>query len=408
MQKHPTRGLPELLAPAGGREQLEYALHFGADAVYLSGPEFGLRSRAQNFSREEMKDALDYAHRHGARVYVTLNALLHEDSRESIIDFIKFLGEIEVDAVIISDLGVLNLVKTHAPNLEIHVSTQASVTNADSACVWHSLGAKRIVLAREVSIDEIKAIRKIIPDELELEVFVHGAMCMAHSGRCLISNHLTNRDANRGSCTQPCRWKYVLMEETHPGRYLPIEEDDEGSYILDSKDLNMLSHLQELIDAGVDSLKIEGRVKGAFYVATVVNAYRGALEGQDLDELQKELDTVSHRPYSTGFFFGEAEQTHDDGRYYQTHDLVAVVNGVDGGVLHVAQRNRFFEGDNLEVLSAHSPVRSFVVEELINQYGEHVLAANKATEDYTMKAPEFELHAGDIIRRRRENQDQKA
>lgn len=391
----------ELLAPAGGREQLEYALHFGADAVYVGGPSFGLRTRADNFTLEELADAVKLVHERGKRIYVTLNALMHEQDRVPLIEFIEYLAGLEVDAVIVSDLGVLRLVRTHAPELKIHVSTQASVTNADSALMWHELGAGRIVLAREVSIAEIREMRKLLPAELELECFVHGAMCMAHSGRCLISNYLTNRDANRGSCTQPCRWNYVLMEETRPGRYLPVVEDEQGTYIMDSKDLKMLEHLDELIDAGVNSLKIEGRVKGAFYVATVVNAYAKVLKGGDPAYYASELETVSHRPYSTGFFFGPAEQTYDDARYYQTHDLAAIVDRIEDGRLYVTQRNRFFEGDELEVLSPHMDAQSFKCEELQSQYGEHVLQANKATESYSMKAPDFDLQIGDIIRRKR-------
>lgn len=394
----------ELLAPAGGFEQLQYALHFGADAVYVGGPRFGLRTRADNFELDELGQAVAYVHERNKRIYVTLNALMHEHDREPLIEFIEELERIGVDAVIVSDLGVLRLVKKHAPNLKIHVSTQASVTNADSALMWHELGAERIVLAREVSIAEIKEMRKHLPAELELECFVHGAMCMAHSGRCLISNYLTNRDANRGSCTQPCRWNYVLMEETRPGRYLPVVEDEQGTYIMDSKDLKMLEHLDELIEAGVNSLKIEGRVKGAFYVATVVNAYAKVLAGADTAAYAAELETVSHRPYSTGFFFGPAEQSLDDANYYQTHDLAAIVVSQEAGRLQVIQRNRFFEGDELEVLSPLREVTSFECQELHNAYGEHVFVANKATEPYSMKAPDFELAAGDIIRRKREDE----
>lgn len=397
----------ELLAPAGGREQLEYALHFGADAVYLAGSQFGLRTRASNFENDELREAIAYVRAAQKRIYVTLNALLHEDDRASLIEFIKTLADLKPDAVIVSDLGVFRLVREHAPQIKIHVSTQASVTNADSALMWYELGARRIVLAREVSLADIRKIRAAVPDDLELETFVHGAMCMAHSGRCLISNYLTNRDANRGSCTQPCRWNYVLMEETRPGRYIPVEEDEQGTYLMDSKDLKMLEHLDELIDAGVNSLKIEGRVKGAFYVATVVNAYSKVLKGGDLATYVAELETISHRPYYTGFFFGPAEQTYDDARYYQTHDLAAIVRQVENDRLTVTQRNRFFEGDILEVLSPHYEVKTFVCDELQNEYGEHVLSANKATEIYSMMAPRFELRAGDIIRRKRENEAEK-
>ncbi|NTU90147.1 MAG: U32 family peptidase [Actinobacteria bacterium] len=270
---------PELLAPAGGFEQLEYALYFGADAVYVGGDCFGLRKRADNFSNDELSTAVRMVHEAGKKIFVTVNALMHNDDIAPLREYLALLGSIDVDAVILSDFATLQLAKEVAPDVAIHVSTQASCTNYMAANLWHELGAKRIVLARELSIEEICVVRENVPQDLELEVFVHGAMCMAYSGRCLISNYLTHRDANRGNCTQPCRWKYTLQEETRPGVYFPIEEDGRGAFLMSSKDLAMIEHLDELAKAGIDSIKIEGRVKSAYYVATVVNAYRQVLDG---------------------------------------------------------------------------------------------------------------------------------
>lgn len=393
----------ELLAPAGGAEQLKYALHFGADAVYIAGQHFGLRARAGNFTDEALASSVKFAHEAGKRVFVTINALMHDEDIEPLGRYVAFLQKVQVDAVILSDLGALQVVAACASGLEVHVSTQASVTNYATASMWHSLGAKRIVLARELSLTEIADIRSHVPDDLELEVFVHGAMCMSYSGRCLISNHLTQRDANRGQCTQPCRWKYALVEETRPDRFFPIEEDERGTYLMDSCDLCMIEHIDALLDAGVDSLKIEGRAKGAYYVATVVNAYRRALDGGDMAEILPELDRVSHRPYSTGFFFGPAQQTYDDAQYLQTHDLCATALSCRDGRLSVRQRNRFFAGDEVEVLSPGEPVRVFTVADLRTEWGELVDVANKATDIYTMDAP-FELSPDDILRRKREDE----
>lgn len=390
----------ELLAPAGGMEQLEYALHFGADAVYSGGTRFGLRTRANNFDEEHLREAVNKVHAAGKRMFVTVNIVMHNEDIEALADYARLLEDIGVDAAIVSDMGALGILKKYAPSVAIHVSTQASVANYETACMWHELGASRVVLARELSLEEIRSIRAHVPDDLELEVFVHGAMCMSYSGRCLISNYLTNRDANRGHCTQPCRWNYVLMEKTRPGKYFPVQEDEHGTYLMDSRDMRMLDHLDELLDAGVDSLKIEGRMKGAYYVATVVNAYRHVLDGDAVEEYLPELERVSHRPYSTGFFFGPANQTYDEAEYLQTHDLCATVTRMEGDRLVVQQRNRFFTGDEIEVLSPGSPVRKFIVSGLKTEWGELVDMANKAMDTYTMDAP-FELMTGDILRRKR-------
>lgn len=390
----------ELLAPAGGMEQLEYALHFGADAVYTGGTRFGLRTRANNFDEQHLREAVQKVHEAGKKIFITANIVMHNEDIEALSEYAALLEDIGVDAVIVSDLGALAIFKENAPSVAIHVSTQASVANYQTARLWYELGAKRVVLARELSLEEIREIRAHVPDELELEVFVHGAMCMSYSGRCLISNYLTNRDANRGHCTQPCRWNYVLMEQTRPGKYFPVQEDEHGTYLMDSRDMRMLDHLDELIDAGVNSLKIEGRMKGAYYVATVVNAYRHVLDGAPAEEYLPELERVSHRPYSTGFFFGPANQTYDEAEYLQTHDLCATVVACEGGRITVKQRNRFFVGDEIEVLSPHEPVRAFTVANLRTEWGELIDVANKATEIYSFDAP-FDLHPADILRRKR-------
>lgn len=395
----------ELLAPAGGIEQLEYALYFGADAVYLGGERFGLRAHASNFSDDELAHAVRLVHEAGKHVHVTLNALMHEEDLPALRDNIAFLDNLGVDAVIVSDLATISLVRQIAPDMDMHISTQASCTNHLAARHYFELGAKRIVLARELSLEEISQIRANVPDELELEVFVNGAMCMAYSGRCLISNYLTERDANRGDCTQPCRWHYVLEEEKRPGEYFPIEEDGRGSYIMNSKDLMMLEHLDDLRDAGVNSIKIEGRVKGAYYIATVVNAYRHVLDGAPAAEYLPEMDAVSHRPYHTGFFYGPADQSLDESTYVQTHDWVAVVNAcesVEEGKWRakVTQRNRFFDGDELEVLSPGRPIRRFQVENLRTALGQSCETANRTLETYLFDC-NCELCSKDILRRKR-------
>ena len=364
----------ELLAPAGGWEQLFYALHFGADAVYLACDKFGLRSRAGNFSLEELPRAVKLAHDAGARVYVTCNAFAHDSDLEELPRYVEAIRDAQADSVIVSDLGVMAVVQQVAPELTIHVSTQASVSNASAALMWYRLGARRIVCAREMSCEEIAQMRQAIPDDLEIEVFVHGAMCMAVSGRCLISDFMTGRAANKGECVQPCRWEYRLKEPSRPDQEFGIEEDEIGTYLLNSKDLNMLAHLEDLRRAGVDSIKIEGRVKKAFYVATVVNAYRHVLDGQDPALWERELDTISHRPYSTGFFFGDAQQSTDADMYQQLYDwvgeVVRVLPNEDGTWRVWAKcRNRFYQGDELEALSPHEPIRFLEVADLFEVFG---------------------------------------
>lgn len=379
----------ELLAPAGGMEQLRAAVAFGADAVYLAAEQFGMRARAANFRMEEIPAAVAFAHEHGVKVHVTCNILMHPDDIDGLPAFFRALDGAGVDAFIIGDVGAFAVAGEVAPRVERHVSTQASVANGAAARVWHSLGASRVVCAREMSLTDIARLRQEAPPDLEIEAFAHGAMCMAVSGRCLISSYLTGRSGNKGHCTQPCRWSYQLEEEKRPGEFFPIEEDDRGTFIMNAKDLNMLAHLQALADAGVDSIKIEGRNKKAFYVATVVGAYRRALDGEPPEVVADELLAVSHRPYGTGFYFSEVEQaTAYDGYEQETMHVADVVASSprhpersvqrevegfpdDPQYLYLLCRNRFAEGDELETLVPHEPSRRLIVRDLhwLNTFG---------------------------------------
>ena len=379
----------ELLAPAGGMEQLRAAVAFGADAVYLAAERFGMRARAANFRMDEIPAAVAFAHEHGVKVHVTCNILMHPDDIDGLPAFFRALDAAGVDAFIIGDLGAFAVAGEVSPRVERHVSTQASAANAAAARVWHSLGASRVVCAREMSLADIARLRQETPPDLEIEAFAHGAMCMAVSGRCLISSYLTGRSGNKGHCTQPCRWSYQLEEEKRPGEFFPIEEDDRGTFIMNAKDLNMLAHLQALADAGVDSIKIEGRNKKAFYVATVVGAYRRALDGEPPEVVADELLAVSHRPYGTGFYFSEVEQaTAYDGYEQETMHVADVVASSprhpersvqrevegfpdDPQYLYLLCRNRFAEGDELETLVPHEPSRRLIVRDLhwLNTFG---------------------------------------
>lgn len=373
----------ELLAPAGGMEQLRAAVQFGADAVYLAADRFGMRARAANFRLDEIPAAVAFAHDHGVKVHVTCNILMHPDDIDELPAFFRALDTAGVDAFIIGDLGAFAVAGEVAPRVERHVSTQASVANAAAARVWHSLGASRVVCAREMSLADIARLRQDAPPDLEIEAFAHGAMCMAVSGRCLISSYLTGRSGNKGHCTQPCRWSYqlgtaafeefappeaptefLLEEEKRPGEFFPIEEDDRGTFIMNAKDMNMLAHLRELARAGVDSIKIEGRNKKAFYVASVVGAYRRVLDGEPPAAVADELLAVSHRPYGTGFYFSEAEQAPAYDGYEQETMHVADVVASEDGFLYVLCRNRFAEGDELEILAPHEPSRPLIVRDL--------------------------------------------
>ena len=356
----------ELLAPAGGIEQLHAAVRFGADAVYLASDRFGMRARAANFALADIPAAVEIAHAAGVKVHVTANILMEQGDLAALPDYFRALDAAGVDAFIIGDLGAAAIARRVAPRVALHVSTQASVANSEAARVWHSLGASRVVCAREMSLDDIVRMREDMPADMEIEAFAHGAMCMAVSGRCLISSYLTGRSGNRGHCTQPCRWSYTLEEEKRPGEHFPIEEDDRGTFIMNAKDMNMLAHLDALRAAGVDSIKIEGRNKKAFYVASVVNAYRQVLDGAPAADFAPELEAVSHRPYGTGFFFGEAEQAPNYDGYEQQAMHVADVVASDAGTRTIVARcrNRFAEGEELEVLSPRVPITRVVVRNL--------------------------------------------
>lgn len=405
---------PELLAPAGGWEQLVYALHFGADAVYLACDKYGLRAAAANFTLEQLPRAVQLAHAAGARVYVTCNAYAHDADLGQLPVYARAIQAAGADAVLVSDLGVMSVIHEAAPGLELHVSTQASVSNSAAARAWYALGARRVVCAREMSLAEIAQIKREIPDDMEIEAFVHGAMCMAISGRCLISDFLTGRGANRGACVQPCRWEFSLHEPSRPGQGFPLVQDEDGSYLMSSKDLCMLQHLDELAAAGVDSIKIEGRNKKAFYVASVVNAYRHVLDGEPAGEWMDELELVSHRPYSTGFYFGPAQQAPESSGYTQLADWVGeVACSVPSGSAFRTEllcRNRFYPGDTLEVLSPHCPVRAFEVGQVSELFanGDEVPAevVSKAMCRYVLQTP-FELHEHDILRVRRKDPSKK-
>lgn len=384
----------ELLAPAGDMERLNMALLYGADAVYLAGSEFGMRAAAGNFDEEHMRRAIRLAHGRGVKVYVTCNTLPREEELERLPAYLEFLQDAGADALIIADMGVFAMAKKYAPQVARHVSTQLGVVNSAAANSLYELGADTVVLAREVPLEEIRKIRAHTPKELRLEAFVHGAMCVSFSGRCLLSNYLTGRDANRGQCAQPCRWKYRLVEETRPGEYFEISEDG-GTHIMNSRDMCMIEHIPELIDAGVSSFKIEGRMKSSYYAAVITNAYRhaidAALEGRALDRLWvEETEKVSHRPYSTGFYYGYPGQHYSSASYTTDADVAAVVESCDAcGSAVLSQRNKFYKGDELELLLPDAgPVR-FTAEHIYNADGEEIEDTRHAAMELHMELPAF-------------------
>ncbi|MFB0971924.1 MAG: U32 family peptidase [Neofamilia sp.] len=352
----------ELLAPAGDLQKLKIAVLYGADAVYLGGEAFGLRKRSKNFTIDQIAEGVRFSHDRGVKVYVTLNIIPHNEDFQGLEEYVKELADINVDAVLVADPGMFMRIREAVPNMEIHMSTQASITNKDTVMFWYKLGAKRIVLARELSFDEIKEITKDLPEDLTIETFAHGAMCMSYSGRCLISNYMIGRDANRGDCAHSCRFKYNLVEETRPGEYYPVYEDDGGTFIMNSKDLCMIQNLPEMIDAGIDSLKIEGRVKGIYYVATVIRSYRMALdeyykdpENYKFDESYlDEIKKASYRDFTTGFFFGKPQddaQVYETNSYIRGYDFLGMVLDYDEEtkLATIEQRNRMFVGNEIEI-----------------------------------------------------------
>lgn len=402
----------ELLSPAGDFERLKLALKFGADAVYLGGEQFGMRTNPSNFNADQLKEAVSLAHSLGKKVYLTCNTLPRNNEIEYLPDFLKYAADIGIDAFIIADVGVMMLAKKYAPDVEIHMSTQVGIVNYQTANSFYELGAKRIVTARELSLEDIKTIRDKTPSDLEIEVFVHGAMCMSFSGRCILSDYMVGRDANRGDCAQPCRWKYHLVEETRPGQYFPVNQDENGTYIFNSRDLCMIEHIPELVDAGIDSFKIEGRAKSEYYTAIVTYAYRNALDeylknpSADFKVPQwilDEMEKMSHREYTTGFNFGPMKngQVLNTGGYIRSWDVCALFNSYNDGRLVVDQRNRFYQGDILEVVEPNKKPHQITVEDLYNETAdEKVDVANKATNTYSFKC-DIPISSDAIFRRQR-------
>lgn len=397
----------ELLAPAGNMEKLKVAFRYGADACYMAGKKFGLRAFSGNFDESELEEATQYAHSIGKKIYITVNIVAHNGDFDGLPEYLEYLQKIGVDAVIVSDIGIMGYVKTYAPKLDIHVSTQANITNKYTAKTFCDMGAKRLILARELSIKEIKEIRDYIPEDIEIETFVHGAMCISYSGRCLLSNYLTGRDSNRGACVQACRFEYTITEKSRQGEHYEIQEDDRGTYILNSKDMCMINHLSDVVDAGVTSFKIEGRMKSAYYVATVVNAYRRAIDSLNSgkpfdDELIKELEKTSHRRYCTGFFYGEKDKEYiEDSMPIQTHEFMAIVreSQKDGYAL-IEQRNRFAVGEVLEVLSPNDTFNTQItIDEMLDLDGNVITDASRVQQLIRLKT-DVGLEAGDILRKK--------
>lgn len=407
---------PEILSPAGDFERLRYAVAYGADAVYLAGKQFGMRAASDNFTAEELKNGIAYAHARGVKVYVTVNISPRSNEFPALERYLLQLQELHADALIVSDLGVIRMARRVIPQMPLHISTQASILNVEAALFWVEMGAERIVLARELSLEQIKEIRDAIPPEVEIECFVHGAMCISISGRCLISNYTTGRDANHGACAQSCRWKYALMEEKRPGQYFPVDEDERYTYLYNSKDMCMIEHIPELVAAGVSSFKIEGRAKTAFYTAGITSAYRRAVDAyfesgdpnfQLPKEIAEEIGRVSHREYFTGFYFGRDPkgQYYDDCMYIRDWEVAALFDSCDnnGNAVFIL-KNRFFTGETLELMQPGEPVYRFKVESMQNDDGEELDAARSAMMRVHMKFP-FRVKEFGILRREKPAQN---
>ena len=369
------------------------AVEYGADAVYLAGTDFGMRAFAGNFAPDELRQAVEFAHGRGVRVHCTINTMPRNDEIVRLPQHLEVLNDAGVDAVIVADMGAFRLAWKYAPNCQRHISTQASISNYETACAWHDLGAQRVILARELSLEEIRTIRQNTPAELEIEAFVHGAMCVSYSGRCLLSNYMTGRDSNRGACAQPCRYHYALMEEKRPGEYFPIEEDDKGTYILNSRDMCMIDHLEDLCEVGLDSLKIEGRAKSAYYAAIVTGAYRHCLDdafaGRAADPVWRdEVDHVSHRPYSTGFYYGHPGQYYENSRYIREWQVVALVTECDeNGNATLSLRNKFRTGDTVELVGPDLRPFSMEVPEMADAEGNVITEPRNPQMTFRMKLP---------------------
>ena len=403
---------PELLIPASSLEVLKTAVVFGADAVYIGGEAFGLRAKAKNFSMENMKEGIAFAHAHGVKVYVTANILAHNRDLEGVRAYFEELKEIKPDALIIADPGVFMLAKEICPEIERHISTQANNTNYLTYQFWYQQGAKRVVSARELSMEELRELRAHIPEDLEIETFVHGAMCISYSGRCLLSNYFTGRDANQGACTHPCRWKYAVMEESRPGEYLPVYENERGTYIFNSKDLCMIEHIPELLESGIDSFKIEGRMKTALYVATVARTYRKAiddcLKSRELYEehmpwYKEQIAACTYREFTTGFFYGkpdESSQIYDNNTYQKGYTYLGIVGDVDAeNYIHLEQRNKFSVGEMIEIMKPDGENLAVRVEAILNEEGEAMESAPHPQQKLRVKLS-GKADACDILRRK--------
>ena len=404
---------PELLVPASSLEVLKTAVIFGADAVYIGGEAFGLRAKAKNFSMEDMKEGIAFAHEHGVKVYVTANILAHNRDLEGVEEYFRELKEVKPDALIIADPGVFEIAKRICPEIERHISTQANNTNYATYHFWHTLGAKRVVSARELSMQEIKEIRANIPEDLEIETFVHGAMCIAYCGRCLLSSYFKGRDANQGACTHPCRWKYAVVEEKRPGEYLPVYENERGTYIFNSKDLCMIEHIPDLLDAGIDSFKIEGRMKTALYVATVARTYRKAIDDyledpklyeEHMPWYRTQIASCTYRQFTTGFFYGrpdENTQIYDNNTYVKEYTYLGIVGEVDAeGRCRIEQRNKFSVGEQIEIMKPDGQNVEVTVKRILNEDGEEQESAPHSKQILHVELEGGRAEAYDILRRK--------
>ena len=405
---------PELLVPASSLEVLKTAVRYGADAVYIGGEVFGLRAKAKNFSLEEMKEGVEFAHRYNVKVYVTANILAHNSDIEPVKAYFNDLKKVKPDALIIADPAIFTIAKEMLPDMELHISTQANNTNYGTYNFWHSLGAKRVVSARELSISEIKDIRNHIPDDLEIETFVHGAMCISYSGRCLLSSFMAGRDANKGACTHPCRWKYAVVEESRPGQYMPVEENERGTYIFNSKDLCMIDHIPELVDAGIDSFKIEGRMKTALYVATVARTYRMAIDDyfenpkkyeENIPKYKTLISQCTYRQYTTGFFFGKPDETTQiyDCNVYERDYVYLGISGepLEDGSFVIEQKNKFCVGDKIEIMKADGRDIEANVISITDQDGVAMESCPHPKQIITIKLDQVP-EAGDMLRMKAE------
>ena len=402
---------PELLIPASSLEVLKTAVMFGADAVYIGGEAFGLRAKAKNFSMEDMREGIAFAHEHDVKVYVTANILAHNDDLEGVREYFQELKEIKPDALIIADPAIFEIAGEICPEIERHISTQANNTNYGTFNFWHKLGATRVVTARELSLEEIREIRANIPDDLEIETFVHGAMCISYSGRCLLSNFMVGRDANRGACTHPCRWKYSIVEETRPGEVMPVFENERGTYIFNSKDLCMIEHIPELLESGIDSLKIEGRMKTALYVATVARTYRKAIDDYQKDpKLYEEnmpwyleqISNCTYRQFTTGFFFGKPDETtqiYDSNTYVKEYTYLGIIGEEKKGTYRIEQRNKFSVGETIEVMKPNGENVEVTVKRILTEDGEEQESAPHPKQVLYVDLG-IKVDAYDILRRR--------